>query len=1033
LASIATSRVTFESRDIIFNFLKERAAPQRGGFLSPFLLREPMFDRLMRQAFACIFAKREMSETKSQGNKRPEGMEILLPDIPALAVAPGQAAQVTADGEIETLAPDRAGASFARRRYILCHTVFSARRLGFEGQVPLNWHFDVLELFAFVKPAAFCLPTPTGLADALRLRALGAPNLDLEDQALLLFQAAEVLLVSLKSPRYPHRSEAKRTALALKANGWPWAEAVIEALGSDSSEETSSTGRGLDVWNLLEDWEEGASTGEPGTDIVSEDEARLRLREILGERREPRLAQSDFAAASAAAFAPRAQIGAPNMVLAEAGTGIGKTAGYIAPASVWAQKNGPSVWISTYTKNLQRQIDQELTFLYPDPAEKAAKVVIRKGRENYLCLLNLQEAATGGSATGNRGARPSTLRKGPGLGLIARWARYSRDGDMVGGDFPAWLTPIVTENPNRTEPQGIQAAGLTDRRGECIYSACPHYKKCFIERAIRKSRKAEIVIANHALIMNRAAQNVPGVKPRGNKMNDHERADESDGPGIAHYIFDEGHHLFDAADSNFGSHLNGFEAQELRRWLRGPEGGRRGSRGRGLIDRVGDITGESKATEEALQHAVQAASALAGPGFMNRITEGAAQGPYEKFLQAVFTQVLARSKEPNSHFDIECPVRPFDDALLEKAEALAKALTDLTAPMKALMRGLGNRLDDEAETLDTSSRIRIEAAIRGLKLRAEMMLPSWISMASNLHEETPKEFVDWFGVERNYGRNFDTGMYRHWIDPTVPLAATVFEPAQGVLITSATLRDRLPEAKEDSADPEEHWSSAEVRTGVGHLALPAHRAHFSSPFDYPKQTRILVVNDIARTNADQVASAYRELMKASGGGALGVFTAIGRLRAVHERIIEPLQAEGLPLYAQHVDAMDTGTLVDLFRAEEDACLLGTDSVRDGVDVPGRSLRLIVFDRVPWPRPSLLHKARRKAFEGKYDDMITRLRLKQAFGRLIRQQDDKGLFVMLDARMPSRLATAFPEGVEIERVGLAEAISTTRGFLSEDKT
>ena len=102
----------------------------------------------------------------------------------------------------------------------------------------------------------------------------------------------------------------------------------------------------------------------------------------------------------------------------------------------------------------------------------------------------------------------------------------------------------------------------------------------------------------------------------------------------------------------------------------------------------------------------------------------------------------------------------------------------------------------------------------------------------------------------------------------------------------------------------------------------------------------------------------RELFLAAGGGALGLFTAIARLREVHRRIAEAMERSGLALYAQHVDAMDTGTLVDVFRAERDACLLGTDAVRDGIDVPGRSLRLVVFDRVPWPRPDLLHRARR---------------------------------------------------------------------------
>jgi len=203
-----------------------------------------------------------------------------------------------------------------------------------------------------------------------------------------------------------------------------------------------------------------------------------------------------------------------------------------------------------------------------------------------------------------------------------------------------------------------------------------------------------------------------------------------------------------------------------------------------------------------------------------------------------------------------------------------------------------------------------------------------------------------------------------------------------------------------------------------------------SPFDYGRQTRVFVVTDVRRGALDQVAAAYRELFLAAGGGALGLFTAIQRLRAVHARIAEPLESAGLSLLAQHVDAIDTATLVDIFRADEDACLLGTDAVRDGVDVPGRSLRLIVFDRVPWPRPDILHKARRLEFGAKtYDDRLTRLRLRQAFGRLVRRADDAGVFVLLDPGLPSRLLGAFPEGVNVARVGLKQAIEETRSFLA----
>ena len=85
--------------------------------------------------------------------------------------------------------------------------------------------------------------------------------------------------------------------------------------------------------------------------------------------------------------------------------------------------------------------------------------------------------------------------------------------------------------------------------------------------------------------------------------------------------------------------------------------------------------------------------------------------------------------------------------------------------------------------------------------------------------------------------------------------------------------------------------------------------------------------------------------------------------------------------------------------------------------------------MPWP--DILHRARRNAFGGRrYDDMMTRLRLKQAFGRLVRRANDRGVFVLLDPMMPSRLAGAFPDGVELQRVGLAEAVDLVREMLSE---
>ncbi len=344
--------------------------------------------------------------------------------------------------------------------------------------------------------------------------------------------------------------------------------------------------------------------------------------------------------------------------------------------------------------------------------------------------------------------------------------------------------------------------------------------------------------------------------------------------------------------------------------------------------------------------------------------------------------------------------------------------------MRRLAASLRRPLEDPENPPEPGLRQRLDAAVRGLERRADMQLGGWSALLRDLAEPPRAETVEWLALDRLDGAEIDVAVNRNWIDPGIPFAQAVATPAHGLVVTSATLTD-------GEADPALAWNAAEASTGLRHLAESPRAARIASPFDYAAQTRIFIVTDIPRDDLGQVAAAFAALMSAAKGGALGLFTAIARLRAVHQRIAPVLEAQGLPLLAQHVDAMATATLVDIFRAEEDSCLLGTDAVRDGVDVPGRSLRLIVFDRVPWPRPDILHRARKPVFGGAtYDDRITRLRLRQAYGRLVRRADDRGVFAMLDRALPSRLLSAFPEGVPVMRLPLVEATEATARFLAE---
>jgi ATP-dependent DNA helicase DinG len=881
--------------------------------------------------------------------------------IPALHATHAGIWLAAGDGEVREASRGEAIARAAETPHIILNAPLVGQRLGY----PELSGLDLLELFAFVHPAKFAVPTAAGLSRTLGLEPPGNEA----DAATVLQRITEKLLAVLGDLDWAEREGAWTSNATLHRLGWPWASLIGARI------ERPERGERM-LFSRLKQWEETGERPPPLTVRVDPADARAKLDRLTG-RIEPREGQKAMAEAVTQVFAPKPAKDAPNVLLAEAGTGIGKTLAYLAPASLWAESSGGTVWVSTFTKALQRQLDGEGVKLFADPAERAKKIVVRKGRENYLCLLNLEDALQGAFA-----GRAAILAQ-----LVGRWAAYSKDGDMVGGDLPGWLPSLFRR---------AGAAALTDRRGECVYAGCPHYRRCFIERAERASREADLVIANHALVMVNAA-----------------RARE-DAPG--RILFDEGHHLFDAADSTFAVTFGGQEAIEMRRWIVGPEGRSRGRR-RGLAARLMDVASYDDDGARALDAALEAAKALPSDGWLQRLNEGSPFGPVEALLSEVRGMVYARAKAQEAGYGLETELAEPDGALVSQAAAATEVLESLAKPLAALARRLEAVLEDAPDWLDSAARARVDGAIRGLSWRRET-LSAWISLLARIGGEGDPEFVDWLAVERIDGREYDIAIERRWLDPTKPLAAAVMAPAEGVLVTSATLRGG------------EGWNAAEARTGALHLPGPAVHFEAESPFEYAQCSEVLIVTDVKQGDISALAGGYARLIEAAGGGTLGLFTAIARLKAVHARIADRLARTGLPLLAQHVDPIDAGTLVDIFRDDPRASLLGTDALRDGVDVPGESLRLVVMERVPWPRPTVLHAARRMAGGGSaYDDRVVRARLAQAFGRLIRRQGDQGVFVILSAAMPSRLLAAFPPGVPIRRLPLDLAIERVRERLS----
>ena len=899
---------------------------------------------------------------------RPHTIAMVAPlPLPSLHASHSGVWLRDANGDTRECSKGEAVMAVADTPMLVLNAPLVANRLGYPDLSGL----DLLELFAFVRPAVFCVPTPKGLAHALDL---AEPDND-ADVPRLLQEAAGALIEVVEDPEWFEREGAWSALQSLTRLRWPWGPVLAPHVAKPAAAERW-------LFSRLPEWEEIGERTKPKTVLLDELAIEGHLERLTGEGAERREGQRAYAKGAGHVFAPRDERKRPHVLLAQAGTGIGKTLGYLAPASLWASEAGGTVWVSTFTKNLQRQLRNEAKRAWPERRPDGTRpVVVRKGRENYLCLLNLEDALQGGFA-----GRPAILAH-----LVARWAAFTRDGDIVGGDLPGWLGTLFRK-------RGI--AALTDQRGECVYAGCPHYRKCFIERSARASARADLVIANHALVMINAAR----------------ARDANQRP--TRIVFDEGHHVFDAADATFAAALTGQEAIELRRWIVGPERTSRGRR-RGLAARLADIASYDEEGGKAVAAAVEAAQILPSEGWLGRLVEGEPAGPLEALLARVRGLTYARDESgAEAGYGIETEIAALPGDLIELAMAAGEALSAIRKPLLMLGGRLEAVLEQAPDWLDAQGRARVEGARHSLSWRVDLVA-AWEALLNRLGGPADPDFVDWFAVDRNDAREFDVGIHRRWVDPMIPFARTVLEPAHGVMLTSATLTDR------DETGPD--WEHAIAMSGAAHIDASARTSEATSPFDYAARAEVLIVTDIRKGDIPALAGAYARLIEACEGGVLGLFSAIRRMRSVHGRIADRLARAGLPLYAQHVDPIDTGTLTDIFRDDPRASLLGTDALRDGVDVPGRSLRCVVMEAVPWPRPTILHRARRAAAADqpggaqRHDDRIIRARIAQGFGRLIRTHGDSGHFVVLSPAFPSRLHSAFPDGTPILRCTLDEAL------------
>lgn len=186
-----------------------------------------------------------------------------------------------------------------------------------------------------------------------------------------------------------------------------------------------------------------------------------------------------------------------------------------------------------------------------------------------------------------------------------------------------------------------------------------------------------------------------------------------------------------------------------------------------------------------------------------------------------------------------------------------------------------------------------------------------------------------------------------------------------------------------------------------------------SPFDHPRSGILYVAKHLPQPGRDGLPEAYleeiTELIEAAGGRTLGLFSSMRAAKAATEALRDRLS---VPLLCQGDDS--TMQLVKRFAEDEPTCLFGTLSLWQGVDVPGPSLRLVIIDRIPFPRPDdPLSSARQRHVAAKGGNGFmsvaathAALLLAQGAGRLLRSQHDKGVVAVLDPRLATARYAGF---------------------------
>ena len=566
-------------------------------------------------------------------------------------------------------------------------------------------------------------------------------------------------------------------------------------------------------------------------------------------------------------------------LIAEAGTGTGKTFAYLVPALL----SGGKVIVSTGTKTLQDQLFNRDIPLLRAALQVPVTVALLKGRSNYVCHYHLEQTLR----EGRMRDRAEVLH----LHQVAAFAQSNTRGDI------AELT-TVPENSGLW-PQ------VTSTRDNCLGQECPHHAKCFVLSARKEAQQADVVVVNHHLFF-------ADVMLR----------DEGAGellPQAQTVILDEAHQLPETATVFFGRSLSTSLLVDL---------------GRDAVNEALNVSVEFRDIPDAALALEKAARdlRLAIPLKEGRLAYDQVVR-YEKFAEAL-DQVVLR---------------------LESLHALVVLQAERSEGLHAIALRTQVLLEQAQSWREEGS---------GDQIR-------WMECFSqSLHLNlTPLSLAETFRTQWNAAP-------KSWI------------------FTSATLSVN---GDFKHYQQEMGLSDAEALT-------------WDSPFDYEAQSLLYVPKGLPQPNTPDytlaVVEAALPVLQASAGRAFMLFTSHRALKEAHALLKERFETLGLsyPLLIQ--GETSRSELLNRFRQAQNAVLLGSSSFWEGVDVKGEALSVVIIDKLPFAPPddpvlaARIEEMTRQGRNAFMDYQLPRavIALKQGAGRLIRDEQDRGVLMLCDPRL-----------------------------------